>query len=94
MADNPYINKVVYDDDVLIDLTSDTVEADKLAAGLTAHDASGALIEGTVLDGDLLGYGRSTSNMVGSATAGYAVVTDPVGNVSGSALAGYAVLTE
>lgn len=47
MADNPYVNKVVYDGDTLIDLTDDTVTADSLLEGVTAHDASGAVITGT-----------------------------------------------
>lgn len=47
MADNPNINKVVYDGDVLIDLTSDTVDVGHLHSGYTAHDASGSLITGS-----------------------------------------------
>lgn len=42
------INKVIYDNTTLIDLTSDTVSADKLAKGYTAHGASGEAITGTV----------------------------------------------
>lgn len=42
-----YINKVVYAGTTLIDLTGDTVSADKLASGITAHDKSGATITGT-----------------------------------------------
>ncbi len=50
MANNPYNNKVqLADGRVLIDLTSDTVTADKLLSGATAHDASGAIITGTYL---------------------------------------------
>ena len=41
------INKVVYGSQTLIDLTADTVTADQLAAGVTAHDKSGAQITGT-----------------------------------------------
>ncbi len=41
------INKVVFGDAVLIDLTADTVVADKVLAGFTAHDASGAIVTGT-----------------------------------------------
>ena len=41
------INKVVYGDQVLIDLTGDTVTADKLLTGITAHGKDGELIEGT-----------------------------------------------
>lgn len=40
-------NKIIYGGKVLIDLTSDTVTADKLAEGITAHDKSGATITGT-----------------------------------------------
>lgn len=41
------INKVVYGSQTLIDLTADTVTADKMLAGFTAHDKSGAVINGT-----------------------------------------------
>ena len=40
-------NKVVFGNTVLIDLTADTVTADKIIATYTAHDASGNLITGT-----------------------------------------------
>lgn len=41
------INKVIYGGNTLIDLTGDTVTADQLAKGITAHDKSGAVITGT-----------------------------------------------
>lgn len=41
------INKVIYGGNILIDLTTDTITADKLASGITAHDASGKTITGT-----------------------------------------------
>lgn len=41
------VNKIIYGGNVLIDLTSDTITADKLASGVKAHDASGAQITGT-----------------------------------------------
>lgn len=41
------VNKVVYGGTVLIDLTGDTVTADKVLTGYTAHDKSGATITGT-----------------------------------------------
>lgn len=47
MAENQYANKVVYGSTVLIDLTADTVTADKILASYTAHDQSGAMITGT-----------------------------------------------
>jgi len=44
---NTYISKVVYGSQTLIDLTDDTVVANKLLAGYTAHGADGAPILGT-----------------------------------------------
>lgn len=41
------INKVIYGGKTLLDLTGDTVTADKVLSGYTAHDKSGASIEGT-----------------------------------------------
>lgn len=41
------INKVVYGNTVLIDLTADTITADKILVKYTAHDAAGNLITGT-----------------------------------------------
>lgn len=41
------INKVIYGGNTLIDLTGDTVTADQLKKGVTAHDKSGAVITGT-----------------------------------------------
>jgi len=42
------INKVVLGDETLIDLTSDTVTADSLLEGVTAHNKAGELITGTM----------------------------------------------
>ena len=41
------VNKVVYGNRTLIDLTSDTVTKDKILSGFTAHDKSGSIITGT-----------------------------------------------
>lgn len=41
-------NKVIFAGTVLIDLTEDTVTAETLLTGITAHDASGAIITGTM----------------------------------------------
>lgn len=47
------INKVVFGNQTLIDLTADTITPADLANGVTAHDASGASITGTsTLDSD------------------------------------------
>ena len=40
-------SKIVYYGETLIDLTADTVSADKLSKGITAHDKSGEIITGT-----------------------------------------------
>lgn len=42
------ISKVVFGSDTLIDLTSDTVSADSLLSGYTAHSADGSEISGGV----------------------------------------------
>jgi len=52
------INKVVYGNDTLIDLTSDTVTEDKVLDGYTFHDASGTLRTGT-------GSGGSSTTVLG-----------------------------
>lgn len=44
---NEYVNKVIYGGNTLIDLTSDTVTADKILSGYKGHAASGAPITGT-----------------------------------------------
>ena len=41
------ISKVVFGSETLIDLTADTVTADKLAQGITAHGKDGEPITGT-----------------------------------------------
>lgn len=41
------VSKVIFDGQVLMDLTGDTVTPDKLAQGTTAHDKSGTPITGT-----------------------------------------------
>lgn len=41
------VNKIIYGGKTLMDLTADTVTADKLLEGITAHDMSGATITGT-----------------------------------------------
>lgn len=49
------VNKVVYVENgvekTLVDLTADTVTADKLVSGITAHDNSGKQITGTAVMG-------------------------------------------
>ena len=42
------MNKVVINGEIVLDLSGDSVTADKLAKGYTAHDKSGAVITGTM----------------------------------------------
>ncbi len=42
------MNKVIYGTTVLVDLTADTVTADQLVKGVTAHNKSGAQVTGTL----------------------------------------------
>lgn len=47
MATNSYNSKVIFNGDVLMDLTGDTVTAASLLKGITAHGKDGAPITGT-----------------------------------------------
>ena len=51
------VNKVIYGGSTLIDLSGDTVTADKLLTGYTAHAADGTAITGTLQSG-----GSGTNN--------------------------------
>lgn len=42
-------NKVIINNEVKIDLTSDTVSSDRMLTGTTAHDKTGAVISGNVV---------------------------------------------
>ena len=67
---NTYINKVIYAGTTLIDLTADTVTADKLAYGYTAHDKSGASITGTsTFDADTSDATATASEIQATKTA-------------------------
>lgn len=77
MANNPYVNKVqLADGTSLIDISGDTVTASTLMQGYTAHNATGALITGTLANGNNLQYGITdgTLPLVGVAKAGYAEI--------------------
>lgn len=56
MANTTY-NKVTFGGKTLIDLTKDTVTADKILSGYTAHDKSGKKITGTFMSDLPLGFG-------------------------------------
>lgn len=50
MANTRNVNKVVYNNETLIDLTEDTVDSSTLQKGVVAHDKSGTSIVGTRVD--------------------------------------------
>lgn len=78
------ISKVVYGTTVLVDLTSDTVDAAHLAKGCTAHDAGGNLIVGALeqqADSNLLS-GVTPSLLNGAAQSGKTYVI-PSGSAYG-----------
>jgi hypothetical protein len=95
MASNPYVNRVEYAGSTLIDLTGDTVTPETLAKGVTAHDASGAPITGTMEAGvyeqvtfipnsgattQTLGTSAAVVNNISSRAAGYTSdVSHPTG---------------
>lgn len=76
---NQYINKVIYDGNILIDLTADTVVANKLLKNYTAHDKSGAIITGTCQ------FDAKTSDATASAAE---ILATKTAYVSGSKVTG------
>lgn len=73
------INKVVYDGNTLIDLTGDTVEADKVLSGYTFHDRSGAILTGSNT------YDADTSDATAAASE---IISGKTAYVSGSKVTG------
>ena len=75
MANNPYVNKVIYGGQTLIDISDTTATADKILQGFTAYGADGSKLTGTAtggIDGDNLEYGLA---VVGSAIVGSSVIS-------------------
>jgi hypothetical protein len=67
---NQYVNKVIYGGTTLIDISADTVTADKLAYGYKAHDKSGAQITGTnTYDADTSDATASQDEILSTKTA-------------------------
>ena len=64
------VKKVIYGNTTLLDLTSDTVSADKLQAGYTAHDANGNPVIGTsTYDADTSDATATASEILSGETA-------------------------
>ena len=72
MDPEKFVSKVIYNGTTLIDLTADTITADKLASGITAHDKAGAAITGTsTLDSDTSEDTAAVSEILATKTAWY-----------------------
>jgi len=77
---NQYVNKVIINGVTKLDLTGDTVAANKLLSGYTAHDKSGASITGTcpynadtsdaTVSADELLYGETAYGAAGTKITG------------------------
>lgn len=76
---NEYVNKVIYGDQTLIDLTGDTVTAGDILTGKKAHDKSGAVITGTC------NYDANTSDATASESE---ILASKTAYVSGSKVTG------
>ena len=63
------VNKVVINDDVVLDLSADTVQAADLREGVTAHDASGTQITGTAASGTDTSDATATADDIAKAIA-------------------------
>lgn len=59
------VNKVVYNNETLIDLTNDTVTTNDLVKGVVAHDKSGTRINGALVVRTVYTGSETPSNSVG-----------------------------
>lgn len=84
---NQYKNKVVYGGNTLIDLTGDTVDAEHLLEGYTAHDATGAPITGIATT-----TGHEWTSGVYQDAAGYLRVSPLAAAGGAKMVGGYLVL--
>lgn len=81
-----FVNKVIVHNDVVIDLTNDTVKPETLLHGTTAHDKSGNLITGT-MQSSSVSIENLTANQNGTYTApqgsafGQVIVELPLSNI-------------
>jgi len=72
------VSKVVYGNQTLIDLTGDTVTADTLASGVTAHSKAGVQLTGTAV---VRKYGVSIDTIFGSLNSSGILQRPSGGNV-------------
>ena len=69
-----YKNKIIYNGDVLIDISSDTVTVDDVSYGITFHLKNGEPATGTLANGDNLSYGSAP--YVGTAKVGQSALCE------------------
>ena len=62
MANNPYVNKVVYGNNTVMDLTEDTVTPNDVLRGVTFHDKSGASQTGNLVTHNVIDNLNSDSS--------------------------------
>ena len=76
MANNPYVNKVIYGGQTLIDISTDTITAADVSVGVTFHLGSGATATGALPNGNNLEYGLfdATSSRVGVGKVGSMII--------------------
>lgn len=75
MPNNPYVNKVVYNNNTLIDLTGDTVATTDVLYGASVHLADGSSATGTMpnngaISGTINGLSTSTYSIPSGYTSG------------------------
>lgn len=75
-------SKINFGDETLIDLTGDSVTPESLLAGVTAHNAAGDPIEGTLVPGDMT---AAVYDPQGKAQDIFAYVDDAVSEVAQTA---------
>lgn len=96
MPDERAISKVILNGAVQMDVTQDTVTAQTLQTAYTATGADGKRITGVLElppNGDLLGYGLNTSDLVNVGAADYMILRDTeYSNLVGQAAVGYGIL--
>lgn len=76
---NPYINKIIYGGNTLIDLTGDTISQSDVINSKTFHSASGAVLTGTCT------YDADTSDATATASE---ILASKTGYVAGAKVTG------
>lgn len=70
MASNPYVNKVIYGNDTLIDLTNDDVQASDVQSGKYFHLPTGERVQGTnTFDADTSDATATAAEILATKTA-------------------------